>query len=59
MDVEQIADHYYLQPGAVAAVLMIVFQHALPSPVANVQLSSNDVLQLGDWIEMPRQEPQR
>ncbi len=39
--------------GAVAAVLMIVFQHTLLSLVANVQLSSNDVLQLGDWIEMP------
>ncbi|MCS6067158.1 mechanosensitive ion channel family protein [Klebsiella variicola subsp. variicola] len=32
---------------------MIVFQHTLLSLVANVQLSSNDVLQLGDWIEMP------
>ncbi len=39
--------------GAVAAVLMFVFQHTLLSLVANVQLSSNDVLQLGDWIEMP------
>lgn len=39
--------------GAVAAVLMLVFQHTLLSLVANVQLSSNDVLQLGDWIEMP------
>ncbi|MBK0078253.1 mechanosensitive ion channel [Kosakonia sp. S58] len=39
--------------GAVAAVLMLVFQHTLLSLVANVQVSSNDVLQLGDWIEMP------
>jgi miniconductance mechanosensitive channel len=39
--------------GAVAAVLMLIFQHTLLSLVANVQLSSNDVLQLGDWIEMP------
>lgn len=39
--------------GAVAAVLMLVFQHTLLSLVANIQLSSNDVLQLGDWIEMP------
>ena len=39
--------------GAAAAVLMLVFQHTLLSLVANVQLSSNDVLQLGDWIEMP------
>ncbi|MGS3493600.1 hypothetical protein ACB272_19555 [Klebsiella pneumoniae] len=33
--------------GAVAAVLMIVFQHTLLSLVANVQLSSNDVLPAG------------
>lgn len=39
--------------GAVAAVLMLIFQHTLLSLVANIQLSSNDVLQLGDWIEMP------
>ena len=39
--------------GAVAAVLMLVFQHTLLSLVANIQVSSNDVLQLGDWIEMP------
>lgn len=50
-DVEQIADHYYLQSGAVAAVLMIVFQHTLLSLVANVQLSSNDVLQLGTGLK--------
>ncbi|RPD99748.1 hypothetical protein BBB56_12935 [Candidatus Pantoea deserta] len=39
--------------GAAAAVLMLVFQHTLLSLVANIQVSSNDVLQLGDWIEMP------
>lgn len=39
--------------GAVAAVLMLIFQHTLLSLVANIQVSSNDVLQLGDWIEMP------
>ncbi|HHI1740348.1 hypothetical protein ACDJ16_23520 [Klebsiella pneumoniae] len=37
--------------GAVAAVLMIVFQHTLLSLVANVQLSSNDVLQLGTGLK--------
>ncbi|OON42009.1 hypothetical protein BTJ39_02305 [Izhakiella australiensis] len=39
--------------GAVAAVLMLVFQHTLISLVANIQVSTSDVLQLGDWIEMP------
>lgn len=39
--------------GALAAVLMLVFQHTLLSLVANVQITSSDVLRLGDWIEMP------
>ncbi|PIJ50331.1 hypothetical protein BL250_13830 [Erwinia sp. OLTSP20] len=39
--------------GAVAAVLMLVFQHTLISLVANIQVSTSDMLQLGDWIEMP------
>lgn len=40
--------------GAVAAVLMFIFQHTLISLVANVQISSSDVIRLGDWIEMPQ-----
>ncbi len=39
--------------GAVAAVLMLVFQHTLISLVANIQVSSSHVVQLGDWIDMP------
>ncbi|WP_241622174.1 mechanosensitive ion channel family protein [Rosenbergiella australiborealis] len=39
--------------GAIAAVLMLVFQHTLISLVANIQVSSSHVIQLGDWIEMP------
>ncbi|BDH46748.1 membrane protein [Salmonella enterica subsp. enterica serovar Choleraesuis] len=40
--------------GAAAAVLMFIFQHTLISLVANVQISSSDVIRLGDWIEMPQ-----
>ncbi len=39
--------------GAIAAVLMLVFQHTLISLVANIQVSSSHVIQIGDWIEMP------
>lgn len=39
--------------GAMAAVLLFIFQHTLLSLVASVQMSSNDVIRLGDWIEMP------
>ena len=36
-----------------AAVLMLVFKDTILSLVASVQLSSNDMLRVGDWIEMP------
>ncbi|CAD5378028.1 Mechanosensitive ion channel [Pseudomonas sp. OF001] len=39
--------------GAMAAVLMLIFQHTLLSVVASVQISSNDILRVGDWVEMP------
>jgi len=40
--------------GAMAAVLMLVFQDTLLSLVASVQLSSGDMVRVGDWIEMPQ-----
>lgn len=40
--------------GALTAVLMLVFKDTLLSLVASVQLSSNDMLRVGDWIEMPQ-----
>lgn len=39
--------------GAMAAVLMLVFQDTLLSLVASVQISSNDIIRVGDWVEMP------
>ena len=39
--------------GAMAAVLMLVFKDTILSLVASVQLTSNDMLRVGDWIEMP------
>lgn len=40
--------------GAMAAVLMLVFQDTLLSLVASVQISSNGMIRVGDWIEMPQ-----
>lgn len=39
--------------GAMAAVLMLVFQDTLLSLVASMQISSNDIVRVGDWVEMP------
>src|SRR5690606_5418715 len=41
--------------GAMSAVLMLVFKDSILSLVASVQLSSNDMMRVGDWIEMPSQ----
>lgn len=38
--------------GAMAAVLLLIFQDTLLSLVASVQISSNDLIRVGDWIEM-------
>ena len=40
--------------GAMSAVLMLVFKDTILSFVAGVQLSGNDMLRVGDWIEMPQ-----
>src|SRR5690606_5046136 len=40
--------------GAMAAVLMLIFQDTILSLVASVQISSNDIVRLDDWIEMPQ-----
>ena len=40
--------------GALAAVLMLVFRDTLLSLAASVQLRSNDLLRVGDWIEVPQ-----
>ena len=39
--------------GASAAVLMLIFKDSILGLVAGVQLSQNDMVRLGDWIQMP------
>ncbi|MBW0454396.1 MAG: mechanosensitive ion channel [Candidatus Kinetoplastibacterium crithidii] len=40
--------------GALSAVLLLVFKDTLLSLVAGTQLTTNDMLRIGDWIEMPQ-----
>lgn len=40
--------------GAMSAVILLVYKDTLLSFVASVQLTSNDMLRVGDWIEMPQ-----
>lgn len=39
--------------GAVTAVLLLVFKDTILSLVASVQLTTQDMLRVGDWITMP------
>ncbi len=40
--------------GAMTAILMLVFKDTILGFVASVQLSANDMVRIGDWIEMPK-----
>ena len=39
--------------GASAAVLMLIFKDSILGFVAGVQLSQNNMVRIGDWIQMP------
>jgi len=40
--------------GAVSAILLLVFKDPILGLVAGIQLSANNMLSLGDWLEMPK-----
>jgi miniconductance mechanosensitive channel len=40
--------------GAVAAVLLLFYRDTILSFVASMQLAQNDMIRVGDWIEMPQ-----
>jgi miniconductance mechanosensitive channel len=42
--------------GALSAVLLLVFKDSLLGLVAGIQLAANDMVRVGDWIEMPKYE---
>ena len=40
--------------GAFSAVLILIFKDAILGFVAGIQLQANDMVRVGDWIEMPK-----
>lgn len=40
--------------GALSAVLMLIFKDSILGLVAGIQLSANNMVRVGDWIEMPK-----
>jgi miniconductance mechanosensitive channel len=40
--------------GAMMAIILLIFRDTLLSLVASVQLTNNDLIRVGDWIEIPQ-----
>ena len=40
--------------GAMTAVLLLIFRDTILSFVASLQITSNDLVRVGDWIEVPQ-----
>lgn len=40
--------------GAMAAVVLLVFKDSILGFVASIQLTANNMVKLGDWIELPK-----
>jgi miniconductance mechanosensitive channel len=40
--------------GAMTAILLLIFKDTILGLVASVQISSNDIVRVGDWVEMPK-----
>jgi miniconductance mechanosensitive channel len=40
--------------GAMMAVVLLIFQDSILGFVAGIQLAANDMVRIGDWIEMPK-----
>lgn len=40
--------------GAMTAILLLIFKDTILSLVASVRITSNKLIELGDWIEMPQ-----
>lgn len=40
--------------GAMTAVILLIFKDTILGLVASVQISANDMVRVGDWVEMPK-----
>ena len=46
---------YFLSAfGAMTAIILLIFKDTILGLVASVQISSNDMVRVGDWVEMPK-----
>lgn len=46
---------YFLSAfGAMTAIVLLIFKDTILGLVASVQISANDMVRVGDWVEMPK-----
>jgi len=45
---------FLISLGAASAILMLIFKDTILGFVASVQVSANDMVRVGDWVEMPK-----
>lgn len=45
---------FLVSMGAASAVLLLIFKDTILGFVASIQVSANDMVRVGDWIEMPK-----
>lgn len=46
--------NFLISLGAASAILLLVFKDTIMGFVASIQVSSNDMVRVGDWIEMAK-----
>lgn len=46
--------YFFSALGAMTVVLLLVFKDTLMGFVASIQLSANNMIQIGDWVSMPK-----
>jgi len=45
---------FLISLGAASAILLLIFKDTIMGFVASIQVSANDMVRVGDWIEMPK-----
>ncbi len=46
--------YFFTGLGAITAILLLVFKDTILGFVAGIQVTANNLVQIGDWIEMPK-----
>lgn len=45
---------FFTAMGAISAVLLLMFKDTIMGFVASIQVTTNDIVRIGDWIAMPK-----